>query len=144
MATAGGNPSVTDMMQNLQLTAEEEVVADFSDDEDVAAEAAPVWAIVGKVLSPVHLHVSTIQSAMRPAWGNPRGLKLRTIGVKEENMFMADFDCKADRDRVLAGSPWVVGKYSVLLQEYDERLSAAEIKFDRMHIWARLLGLPLG
>lgn len=58
--------------------------------------------------------------------------------------FIAEFGCMVDRDRALMGSPWTVGKYSVLLQSYDEGLNAAEIKFDHMEIWVRLLSLPLG
>lgn len=44
----------------------------------------------------------------------------------------------------LAGPPWLVGKYAVILQLYDERLSASEICFDQMEIWARIFNLPLG
>ena len=47
-------------------------------------------------------------------------------------------------ERVLAGSPWMVGRYSILLQEYDEKLSLAEIKFDRVELWVRIINLPLG
>lgn len=101
-------------------------MSDFSDEDIAASEANPEW-----ILAPIPWHVTTIQSAMRSAWGNPRGLKLRSIGVKEESMFLAEFGCKADMDRAMAGSPWVVGKYLVPLKEYDEKLSAAEIKFDR-------------
>jgi hypothetical protein len=38
----------------------------------------------------------------------------------------------------------VVGRYSVLLCEYDEHLKPSEINFDSMDIWVRLLDLPLG
>ncbi|KAK3132103.1 hypothetical protein QOZ80_6AG0515850 [Eleusine coracana subsp. coracana] len=138
------DPTVTDMFQRLNLTAEEEEIVDFSDGEEDQGSMHVEWALVGKVLSPGTLHVSTIGSAMKPAWGNPMGLKFRSIGEKCANLFVAEFGCMQDRDRVLAGSPWVVGKYSVLLQQYDERLSAAEISFVSMEIWARILNLPLG
>jgi hypothetical protein len=38
----------------------------------------------------------------------------------------------------------MVGRYAVLLQDYDEKLSASEIVFDRIKIWVRVLNLPLG
>lgn len=117
---------------------------EFSDDEDDGGTMHVEWALVGKVLSPGTLHVSTIGSAMKPAWGNPVGLKFRSIGEKSANLFVAEFGCMQDRDRALAGSPWVVGKYSVLLQLYNARLSTAEISFNSMEIWARILNLPLG
>ncbi|TVU18380.1 hypothetical protein EJB05_34471, partial [Eragrostis curvula] len=124
--------------------AEEVAVADFSDDEEEEVTVVAEWVLVGKVLSLVPLSINTITAAMRPGWGNPYGLKFRSIGVKADNLFLAEFGCKIDRDRSLGGFPWIVGKYSVLMKEYDERLSASEISFERMEILARILNLPLG
>lgn len=85
MATSGGGrkggidssgPNVTDLLSRLNLTEEEGAVADFSDEEDAEEVPALEWALVGKVLSPMAVHVNTIRSAMKPAWGNPAGLKL--------------------------------------------------------------------
>jgi len=70
------NPNVADLLQNLKITEEEGAVLEFSDDEDSEALAPEVWALVGKVLSPVPVKVSTVYSAMRPVWGNPVGLKM--------------------------------------------------------------------
>lgn len=81
---------------------------------------------------------------MRPAWGNSPGLKIRAIGEKGDNLFVAEFGNGRDLDRVMTGSPWLFGKYGVLLQEYDESLSVNEIVFDRLEIWVRILNLPLG
>ncbi|KAK3122938.1 hypothetical protein QOZ80_8AG0620680 [Eleusine coracana subsp. coracana] len=138
------DPCVADLMQKLNLTAQEGAVVDFSDDEDVGVEDMAESALVGKVLSPSVLHVTTIRGAMKPAWGNPFGLKIRSIGEKANNMFVAEFGSKVDMDHVLAGSPWMVGRHAVILQRYDEWLSASDICFDRMEIWARILNLPLG
>lgn len=114
----------------------------FNDDED--EEEATEWALVGKVLSPGTLHQSTITGALRPAWGNPAGLKIRSIGDKKDNLFVAKFGCKRDMERILTGSPWIFGKYAVILCTYDAKLKASEIRFERMEIWARLVDLPLG
>lgn len=81
---------------------------------------------------------------MRLPWGNPCGLKLRAIGEKNNNMFVAEFGGKVDLERVMAGAPWMVGRHAVILKQYDEWLSASEIVFDQMEIWVRILNLPLG
>jgi hypothetical protein len=79
----GQNPNVTDLLRRLNLTEEEEAVVEFSNAEE-EDELAPVeWALVGKVLSPVPIHVNTVRSAMKPAWGNPIGLKFWPIREKE-------------------------------------------------------------
>ena len=44
----------------------------------------------------------------------------------------------------MVASPWMVGKYSILLKEYDEKLSPAEIVFEHVELWVRILNLPLG
>ena len=81
---------------------------------------------------------------MKPAWGNPQGLKVRSIGEKEDNLFVAEFGVQHDMERALGGSPWVVGRHALLLQPYDEAIRPSEIKFDQMDIWVRILNLPLG
>ncbi|CAN6234727.1 unnamed protein product [Urochloa humidicola] len=69
------DPSVADLLQRLNLTVEEGGIAEFNDDKDDGGTAAATeWALLGKVLSPSALHMSTIIGAMRPAWGNPHGL----------------------------------------------------------------------
>jgi hypothetical protein len=152
--------SVAGMMKNLNLTTEEEEVLAFSDGEE--EDSPPVErALLGKVLSPAAVHATAIHSAMKPAWGNPAGLKIRSIGLfhqglllafhyqrqrnykvpttrqrkgqhrklkirsiglKGDNLFVAQFKFKKDMERALNGSPWVVGKHVVLMQEYDECL----------------------
>ena len=91
-----GDESVADMLENLHLTTEEE--------EDNAGPTVE-WALVGKVLSPSTVHSSAIQGVMKPAWGNPAGLKIRSIGMKGDNLFVAEFGFKQGIERALGGSP---------------------------------------
>ncbi|CAN6194609.1 unnamed protein product [Urochloa humidicola] len=84
------NLSVADLMQKLHLTIEEGNVADFNDGEAEGEAAAVEWALLGKVLSPSTLHANTIRSTMVPVWGNPHGLKIRSIGERGNNLFVAN------------------------------------------------------
>lgn len=126
------------------MTSEEETVVDFTNDEELDEPMPMEWTLVGKVLSLTPVHVNTMRSAMKPAWGNPFGLKLWAIGAKGDNLFVAEFGSSIDMERVLAGAPWMVGRYAVIMQPYNEKLNASEIIFDRMEIWVRILNLPLG
>ncbi|KAK1650817.1 hypothetical protein QYE76_068622 [Lolium multiflorum] len=143
---AGKKPGPSDegvdsMMGRLNLLADETEVVVMSDDEDDAGSLPEVWSLLGKVLSPGVTHIQTIRAAMRPAWGNPRGLRIRSGG---DNVFVAVFANKADRDRAQAGTPWMVGNRHapVLLQDYDPRLRPSDVRFDSMAIWVRVLNLP--
>lgn len=61
-----------------------------------------------------------------------------------DNLFVAEFTFKQDRDRVQGRSPWIFGKHALIFQEYDELLLPSEIIFDRMDIWVKILNVPLG
>ncbi|CAN6232539.1 unnamed protein product [Urochloa humidicola] len=134
---------VANLLEKLNLTQIEGEVAALSDDED-ENEGAVEWAVIGKVLSPTTIHITTTDGAMRPAWGNPYGLRLRTVGEKAENLFIAEFSCQADKLRALNGSPWIVGKHAVMLREYDENLKPSDVSFARMDLWVHILNLPFG
>jgi hypothetical protein len=101
-------------------------------------------SLTGKVLSPSTLHISMITSAMRLAWGNPFGLRLRSVDEKADNLFIAKFGCLADKQKVLEGSPWVVGWYVVILQDYNEWLKPSDVSFIRVLMWVHILDLPFG
>jgi hypothetical protein len=129
---------VEQMMARLRLTAAESTVVVVDDTEDLDL-VDPDRAFVGKVIAPNKLHVQTISSALRPAWGNPKGLTFNHAG---DNLFVAEFGSKADRDRVMEGSPWTVGRHVVLMKKYDVEVQPQMVVFDRFAIWARILALP--
>lgn len=141
---ANPNPNIVDLLQKLNLMVEEGDVAYFNDDEGEGKAVVVEFALLGKVLSPLSQHANTIRAAMKSALGNPYGMKIRSIGEKGDNLFVAEFGSKVDMEQVLAGSPWIAGKHTVILKEYDEKIKLSEICFDRMDIWLRILNLPLG
>ncbi|CAO2039933.1 unnamed protein product [Urochloa humidicola] len=134
---------VATLLEKLNLTQIEGEVAGLSDDEE-GGEGAVDYAVIGKVISPTTIHITTTDGAMRPAWGNPFGLRLRTVGERVENLFIAEFGCLEDKLRALNGSPWMVGKHAVILREYDETLKPSDVSFARMELWVHILDLPFG
>ncbi|KAE8779887.1 hypothetical protein D1007_47118 [Hordeum vulgare] len=106
---------------------EEEATPLIIDDTDEGL--APKWLLTCKVLYRNLLHIQTIINALRPAWGNPKGLTFRSLG---ENMFAVEFDTKRDRDRVWDGSPWHISKHAVILEDFEPHIQPSELKFDRL------------
>ncbi|KAM0844150.1 hypothetical protein ACQ4PT_057242 [Festuca glaucescens] len=92
------------------------------DDRDEGAKRK--WLLAGKVMYRHVFHIQIISSALRPAWGNPKGLLFRSVG---ENMFVAEFATQRDRDRVWEGSPWHVSKNVVVLSEFEECMQPSEL-----------------
>ena len=72
---ASPNPNVTKLLRRINLTEEEEAIAYFTKDEEVEEPFSVEWAIVGEVLSLTPVHMNTVRSAMKPAWGNPVSLQ---------------------------------------------------------------------
>ncbi|KAK3127025.1 hypothetical protein QOZ80_7AG0567120 [Eleusine coracana subsp. coracana] len=139
----GRRIEVEELLRNLHLTTEEMEITELSDDEDDDIGNSEM-TVIGKVLSPVTIHASTILGAMKPAWGNPVGLKIRTVGEKGDNVFVVEFGDGQAMERALVGSPWTVGKYAIILQPYNGGLKPSDIRFDKMEMWIRVLNLPLG
>jgi hypothetical protein len=86
------------MMGNLKLTAAEADKLIIDDKEEEVVKL--IWALAGKILAPKKFHYNTIAEAMRPAWGNLKGLVFHDGGP---NLFIAEFGCEWDRDRVWCG-----------------------------------------
>ncbi|KAM0873861.1 hypothetical protein ACQ4PT_037791 [Festuca glaucescens] len=138
-ATLEADPSdgVVAMMGRLKLTSRKAKTLVMDDEDD--AKGCPDWAIVGKVLAPNPLHIETIKAVLRPAWGNPKGMIVRPMG---SNLFLAELESKADRDRIMKGGPWMMGKNAILLKEFDPRIKSADVVFDSLLVWARIHNLP--
>ncbi|KAI4967647.1 hypothetical protein ZWY2020_028184 [Hordeum vulgare] len=81
---------------------------------------------------------ATPLSALRPAWGNPKGLIFQSLG---ENTFAAEFESKRDRSSV-GGSPWHIDKHAVILQNFEEQMQPSELSFDRLPVWVPVVNLP--
>lgn len=132
--------SLAEMMKRLNLTPKE--ATPFILDrplilDDVGENPlCPDWLVVGKVLAPNTLHIDTITAVVWPAWGNPEGLIVRSVGP---NLFLVEFKMEADRVRVMKGGPWRLGKHAILLKCFDPRTNPLAVVFDELHIWVRIM-----
>lgn len=66
-----------------------------------------------------------------------------------DNIFIAEFESEADKNRVLEGSPWfigrqAVGRQAVILQDFNSDLRPSDVRFDEIAIWVKILNLPFG
>jgi hypothetical protein len=141
----GLEQQVSDLFGKLNLTAKEKntLVLEDAEDSDLAVVN---HVVIGKVLAPNPMQLQTIMSAMRPAWGNPRGLEVRMVG---DNLFIAEFESEFDKSRVLEGSPWYIGRQAVdrqtvILQDFNSDMRPTDFSFNEMAIWVNILNLPLG
>jgi hypothetical protein len=136
MSPRAARAKLEEKLGKLDITDEEATPLVLDDREE---DEVQKWMLAGKVLHRNVFHIQTIASALRPAWGNPKGLAFRLVG---DNMFVAEFATAGDRERVWEGSPWHVSNNAVILSEYEECMKPSQLKFDRLSIWVRVLNLP--
>jgi hypothetical protein len=115
--------------KKLRLTEKEKKVLVMDDLED---DEGSKIAVVGKLLPPSKFHIETIRSALRPQWGNPRGLEFQAMG---DNVFLATFEKEQDRRRVWEGAPWMVGNHAIVLDNFETSKRPSEFSFGRTPIW---------
>jgi hypothetical protein len=86
------------------------------DSRDEGAEQK--WPVAGKILYRHVFHINTISSALRTAWGNPKRLMFRSVGVCSLLSLLRlaiETGCGLDhhghafnlRDRPCFQSPWL-------------------------------------
>ena len=144
-ASMGGDGSgekvthgVTSKLAKLGPTAKEKMTL-VMEDEKEEGEDPVKFAVMGKVLSSKKFHIQTIDTALRPQWGNHRGLKFTAKG---DNVFLANMDFERDRKRIWEGAPWTVSKHAVVLDDFEVSMKPSEIKFKRLPMWFRCDDLP--
>jgi hypothetical protein len=136
---------VSVLFGKLNLTAKEKDTLVLEDSIDLDLTLVN-HAVIGKVLAPNPLQLQTIMSIIKAAWGNPKGLVARMVG---DNLFAAEFDSMLDKNRVLDGSPWFLGRQSggrqtIILQDFNYDLCPSDVNFDELAIWVNILNLPFG
>ncbi|KAM0877155.1 hypothetical protein ACQ4PT_035662 [Festuca glaucescens] len=136
----GGNSTIdggfTAKFKKMVLTEKEKKVLVMEDLED---EESDQIAVVGKILSPTKFHIQTIISALRPQWGNPKGLEFKAMG---DNVFMATLEREQDRKRIWEGAPWLINNHAVVLDDFVSSMRPSEVRFSRIPIWIQCHDLP--
>ncbi|KAK1683555.1 hypothetical protein QYE76_044403 [Lolium multiflorum] len=82
-----------------------------------------------------------IEDLMRNAWEAAQDVTFKT---KASNMFLAQFHCLGDWNRVMEGGPWIFRGVALVFSEYDGFSNVEDYKLDRIPVWARIQGVPEG
>lgn len=78
---------------------------------------------------------------MRIAWSVAKEI---TFKVKGGNLFLAQFQCLGDWNRVMDGGPWLFRGALVVLEEYDGFSNLLNYKLNKIPAWVRIQGIPEG
>jgi hypothetical protein len=98
--------------------------------------------VVGNLIADHLVSKEVIKTTLLCGWKPSRTLSLKVLG---DNLILVDFENKCDKERVLEGRPWVFeGSLLVfIVEDYDGLRPLAQIQFDRITFWVRMISLPL-
>lgn len=137
---AGTGPSIEDRLKGLHLQGEEETDLDFSDEiEGLIKEVR--WLALFRVHTSKPFSDAALLSAMRFTWSTAKDVNFKVL---ESNLFLVQFQCLGDWNRVMEGGPWLFRGAPIVMEEYDGFSNVHEYKLDRIPVWARIQGIPEG
>ncbi|KAM0917441.1 hypothetical protein ACQ4PT_009513 [Festuca glaucescens] len=76
---------------------------------------------------------------MRSAWNLAQDVKFKAF---EDNLYLMQFSCLGDWEKVMKGGPWVFRGKSVLIKEYDGYVKRSSIELHHLRIWIKIHDLP--
>jgi hypothetical protein len=113
---------------------------DFS--EEIDALIGDIrWLAIFRVHTSKPFSHATLFKQMRNAWETAQSVTFRTKG---DNLFLAQFYCLGDWDRVMDGGPWLFRGTALIMSEYDGFTNVEEYKLDKIPVWTRIQGIPEG
>jgi hypothetical protein len=98
------------------------------------------FCLIGKLLADRIVPKDFFKVPLLRAW-RPKGTaSFQVIGG---NLFIVDLEYEEDKDRILAGRPWLFDGNLVSLAVFDGLTPLAKMNFDTEAFWVRMYNLPL-
>ncbi|KAM0827048.1 hypothetical protein ACQ4PT_068445 [Festuca glaucescens] len=143
-ASSSEVPSVVDDVDGLMARMglrEDELDDVVFEEMPESTKEATRWLAVGKVHTDSTFSHYWFFKNMRSAWDLAKDVKIR---VHEDNLFVFQFACLGDWEKVMNGGPWVFRGKSVLLAPYDGFTKPSTIDLNSLLIWIQIHDLPVG
>lgn len=127
-------------LRGMQLTEEEEeiIVCDEEEDDTMAEQIR--LCLVGKLLTSNPFSIEAMKNTMIAAWRLSKGMVVREI---ENKVFIFQFFCLTDKQRVLEDGLWTFDGAPLILKEVEEGIQPSELVFDTVRIWIKVEDVPL-
>ncbi|XBI83281.1 hypothetical protein VPH35_091802 [Triticum aestivum] len=130
-----GKGKLEDLMEELALN-EYDIDDVVFEDEDAPPEEDLRWMILARVHINKSFSTYWFFRNMRSAWDLARRVKIKTL---EDNLFIMQFECLGDWERVTLGGPWHFRGNPVIIEPYDGYSKPTSIELFKFEIWARIL-----
>ena len=127
-------------VSEMKITAEEDKTIGFDDIPEIVCNKDFTLALVGKVVTVRSFNFDALKRTLNQVWAISKGAIFRMI---ENELFVVQFGCKRDKEKVMAGRPWTFDQSLVLLQEIDADIQPSNIRMTHSPFWVRVYNLPM-
>ena len=126
------------LLQQLEIREDEDQEIVLEEDlEDLKGGAR--WTALAKVHSLKTFSHSAFLANMKYAWSLAKDVSFKAI---EENLFVFQFTCLGDWQKVMNEGPWFFRGNVVMLKEYDGITKPSTVNFKKLAMWVRIYDLP--
>ncbi|KAF5474901.1 hypothetical protein F2P56_006754, partial [Juglans regia] len=127
--------------ERLRLNDEESIPIpmDFGNMEELRKKGER--SLVGRICSDRTIGKETVRKMMEKIWRVNMSMEFNEIGT---NTFVVTFANCGDRNRVLAGCPWLFDSHLFALKPFDGSTQAHLLDFTTAIFWIQMHNLPLG
>ncbi|KAM0881910.1 hypothetical protein ACQ4PT_032634 [Festuca glaucescens] len=129
-----------DRFEGLKMCGEEEIDLDFSEELDELIGDVR-WLALFRVHTTKAFSHAAMFKQMRNAWAAAQDVTFKAMGT---NLFLVQFQCLGDWNRVMDGGPWLFRGAAIVLAEYDGFSNVQDYKLDKLPVWSRIQGIPDG
>ena len=126
--------------KKMNLVGETDEDLDLSEELDELIKEVR-WLALFRVHTTKPFSHAALFFSLRFAWAAAKDV---TFKVLEPNLFLMQFHCLGDWNRMMEGGPWLFRGAPVVLSEYDGFSNVKNYKLDRIPVWARIQGVPDG
>ncbi|XP_059455041.1 uncharacterized protein LOC132185261 [Corylus avellana] len=131
---------LTKMWGNFSLSDEEGEELEIKSISLVDSVKRGQSCLVGKLVSDRMVSKEIIRSKLIRGWRPTGSLSFKVLG---DNLFLLDFEHSWDKSHVLEGRPWVFEGSLFAVEDFDGVTPQAEIEFEKVAFWVRMLNMPL-
>ena len=140
---ARGDKSIQEMEEAFALVNidEEHGGINYGGTTDDLSDINTRWCLVGRFLTDSPIDFQAMQHKMASLWRPGRGLYVKQL---EGNRFLFQFYHEIDIKRVMEGSPWMFGRFHLIMERLKEGDNPRTMAINNLDIWVQLHDISAG
>lgn len=129
------------MMENLNLSVEEDDELIINDEVDGGQEGNIELCLVGRFITDQTLNFNFVRSRLASIWKPRRGVSIKEIG---DQRMLIQFFHRLDLKRVTEGGPWSIGSHPLIIHQLKVGELPHSVPLNRLPFWVQIYNLPVG